>query len=568
MKTKKGIKYKSRRKSIRKGRKVTRKGLKHKRRFKQTFKHLKGGGWFSWNDKVKEGPQSTLDILGRGLDNSAKTLARTSSKAMNLVTQTGERSVELAGASVNLGLNITHGTVDTTNLAFLTVNTVLQRCLNFVKKRFDESYTQISQCEDRNYKNPGECVQLCITPIMTKFKANFDKRRGVEYSNLLDSIAKTKALIDKSIDYFCTRGFIFGRICNKELTTQKNEAKLVFEDLMRKTSDVKKDEDAYVSTQYALINAQPDCTKMIGLCLAYIERLCIPFQKLEGINDYIKKQEDLLLSWNKKIEDAKQRAELESFLKTIDKQLTKFEKEKQIREKKASQKKRQDAKIEKVVSLLKKTSEIEMYEREILIVKDYDYIVESITNSKQILSVTQATIDKLNKFIEEYTGNNRNTQKTTSLVKIENEKRKLELTNLDLEELEGKKTQIEQILNRENVGKPTIGIRNLEDRLKENIKAIEDKQAAEAEAAEAAAVAEASLAEAAIGPAVVEANVKRGLGLEAPASEATTSEAPASEALNANKTATNLSRAADSPPLSEKNTANSLERAANSAKPL
>ena len=54
-------------------------------------------------------------------------------------------------------------------------------------------------------------------------------------------------------------------------------------------------------------------------------------EKLEGINDYIKKQEDLLLSWNKKIEDAKQRAELESFLKTIDKQLTKFEKEKQIR---------------------------------------------------------------------------------------------------------------------------------------------------------------------------------------------------------------------------------------------
>jgi DNA repair exonuclease SbcCD ATPase subunit len=302
---------------------------------------------------------------------------------------------------------------------------------------------------------------------------------------------------------------------------------------------------------------------MIGLCLTYIERLCIPFQKLEGINDYIKKQEDLLLSWNKKIEDAKQRAELESFLKTIDKQLTKFEKEKQIREKKASQKKRQDAKIEKVVSLLKKTSEIEMYEREILLVKDYDYIVESITNSKQILLVTQATIDKLNKFIDEYKGNNINTQKTTNLVKIEDEKRKLELTNLDLEELEGKKTQIEQILNRENVGKPTIGIRNLEDRLKENIKAIEDKQAAEAAAAEAAAVAEASLAEAATGPAVVEANVKRGLGLEAPASEA-----PASEALNANKTATNLSRAAASAPLSEKNTANSLERAANSAKPL
>ena len=158
-------------------------------------------------------------------------------------------------------------------------------------------------------------------------------------------------------------------------------------------------------------------------------------------------------------------------------------KDKKSGEKKTSQKKKQEAKIEKVVSLLKKTSEIEMYEREILLVKDYDYIVESITNSKQILSVTQATIDKLNKFIEEYTGNNRNTQKTTSLVKIENEKRKLELTNLDLEELEGKKTQIEQILNRENVGNPKIGIRNLEDRLKENIKAIEDKQAAEAEAA-------------------------------------------------------------------------------------
>ena len=569
MKTKKGIKYKSRRKSIRKGRKVTRKGLKHKRRFKRTIKHLKGGGWFSWNDKVKEGPQSTLDILGRGLDNSAKTLARTSSKAMNLVTQTGERSVELAGASVNLGLNITHGTVDTTNLAFLTVNTVLQRCLNFVKKRFDESYTQISQCKDRKYTGDGgECVAECIKPIISKFKANFDKRRGYEYSNLLDSIKKTKALIDKSIDYFCARGLIFGRICSKELNTQKYEANLVFNELMKKTQDVKREEEAYVSNNYQLIESQNNCANSADLCLAYIERLCIPFQKLEGINDYIKKQEDLLLLWNKKIEDAKQRAELESFLKTIDKQLTKIEKEKQIREKKASQKKKQEAKIEKVVSLLKKTSEIEMYEREILLVKDYDYIVESITNSKQILSVTQATIDKLNKFIEEYTGNNRNTQKTTSLVKIEDEKRKLELTNLDLEELEGKKTQIEQILNRENVGNPKIGIRNLEDRLKENIKSIEDKQAAEAEAAEAAAVAEASLAEAATGPAVVEANVKRGLGLEAPASEATTSEAPASEALNANKTATNLSRAADSPPLSEKNTANSLERAANSAKSL
>lgn len=355
MRTRKGIKYKTRNKrgkgNTRKGN--TRKGKHNGRhRRKRTFK-IRGGGWFSWSQKVKEEP-GALDILSKGAGNSAKTLARTTSKAMNLVTETAERSVELAGASVNLGLNITHGTVDTTNLAFLTVNTMLQRCLNFVKKRFDESYTQISQCEDRNYKTPGECVQLCITPIMTNFKAAFTLRRKEEYANLYDSINKTRALIDKSIDYFCKRGFIFGRICKDEFKTQKTESNSLYSQLMKKIQDTRKNEDAYVNTTFDLFKAKGDCASVIPLCVVYIETLCIPCQKLEGINDSMKKQEELLLLWNKKIEDAKQRAELESFLKTIDKQLTKFEKEKQIREKKASQKKRQAAKIEKVVSLLKK----------------------------------------------------------------------------------------------------------------------------------------------------------------------------------------------------------------------
>ena len=534
MRTRKGIKYKTRNK---RGKGNTRKGKHNGRhRRKRTFKKIKGGGWFSWNDKMKQSQgQSTLKILETAASNSAKTLARTTSKAMGLVTETAERSVELAGASVNLGLNITHGTVDTTNLAFLTVNTVLQRCLNFVKRRFDESYTQISQCKDRKYSDSGDCVASCIKPIIKKFKSDFETRRYYEYKNLLDSIKKTKALIDKSIDYFCARGFIFGRICSKEIKTQKYESNLVFNELMKKTQDVKREEDAYVSNTYQLIELQNDCTKSVGLCLDYIERLCIPFQKLEGINDYIKKQEDLLLLWNKKIEDAKQRAELESFLKTIDKQLTKIEKDKQIREMKASQKKMQDAKIEKVVSLLKKTSEIEMYEREILLVEDYDDILESITNSKQIVLVTKAKIDKLNSFLDTYSGNNIESERTKNLFQIENEKKILELTNLDLEELERKKTQIEQILNRENVGNPnTIGIRGLVEKLKENIKVIEDKQAAEAEAAAASALAEASLAEAAAEPAAVEANVERGLGIAPANTRASGLEALAESGAQAN----------------------------------
>ena len=151
MRTRKGIKYKTRNKrgngNTRKGN--TRKGKHNGRhRRKRTFK-IRGGA----TSGATSGNVSALGTLGSGASTAAKSLARTTSKAMNLVTETAERSVEIAGASVNLGLNITHGTVDTTNLAFLTVNTVLQRCLNFVRRRFDESYTQISQCENQSYKS-------------------------------------------------------------------------------------------------------------------------------------------------------------------------------------------------------------------------------------------------------------------------------------------------------------------------------------------------------------------------------------------------------------------------------
>jgi hypothetical protein len=203
MRTRKGIKYKTHNKRAKLLN--TRKGLKHKGRRKRTFK-IRGGG-----------DTSAYDTLKRGSINSARAVARTTTTAMNLVAQTGERSVQIAEASVNLGLNITHGTVDTTNTLFLTLNTVLQRCLNFVKRRFDESYTQISQCEDRKYSTPGECLSSCINPIITKFANDFNYNRPKEYGNLRASIEYTHKLIDKSINYFCRPGRLYGKSCSSDL---------------------------------------------------------------------------------------------------------------------------------------------------------------------------------------------------------------------------------------------------------------------------------------------------------------------------------------------------------------
>lgn len=144
--------------------------------------------------------------MSRAGGKALQSVARTGANVLGLVTETTERSVEIAGASVNLGLNVTHGTVDTANIAFLTLNTILQRCLNFVKRRFEESYTQISQCEDRKYASGGECVNSCIKPIIEKFSKNFNSNRPYEYDNLKRSVENTHKLIVKSIRYFCKPG--------------------------------------------------------------------------------------------------------------------------------------------------------------------------------------------------------------------------------------------------------------------------------------------------------------------------------------------------------------------------
>ena len=574
MRTRKGIKYKTRNK---RGKGNTRKG-KHNgiNRRKRTFKKIKGGGWFSWNQKVKSKP-GPIDILGTGASNAAETLARTTSKSMKLVTETAERSVEIAGASVNLGLNITHGAVDTTNLAFLTVNTVLQRCLNFVKRRFDESYTQISQCENRKYSTDGECVASCIIPIMTKFKRSFDRRRPSEYANLIKSINNTRALIDKSIDYFCKRGFIFGRICSNDIRRQKTEAKLVYSTLMGEVTKVKEQEDTYASNQFEAINSAGSCSTIIPLCYEYIDKLCTPFQKIQGINDHMKKQEDLLLVWNKKIEDAKQKAEFDSFLKKLGTTTDKANKERDILNKKLEQKKAQDEKIEKVVGLLKKNSEIEMYEREIFFIEQKADIESLIVISEQIVMATIAKITLLKEQIVKF-GNSQEviTEKTQTEINLKAEEAKLKIENEKLEELKEKlkrnETKIKEILYRENniLGHDKeIGIPGLIDRLKENI----DVKQREEEAAEAAAAAAAAAAETPLKvPNVL-------TGLEATeegkviAAEAAEAEAEAEQQakLAEEKGAEeeeNLRKLAAAEPLNETKMKNEIEKAANSATKL
>jgi hypothetical protein len=504
MKTKKGIKYKSRRKTILKGRKVTRKGLKHKRRFKrtfkQTFKHLKGGNG------------SAGETLSRAGGKALQSVARTGGNVLKLVTETTERSVEIAGASVNLGLNVTHGTVDTANIAFLTLNTILQRCLNFVKKRFEESYTQISQCEGHKYASDGECLNSCIKPIIEKFSKNFNSNRPYEYDNLKRSVENTHKLIVKSILYFCKKGRFYGKVCDIDLTKQQDDSRLLCENLKKNIEDAKRKEKNYeFNTRTRVLNGT-GCRTTIELCKGYIETLCIPCQQLQEITANLKKQEELLLSWNDKIEKAKEKDELDRLLKTIDKNLKdaeKAEKEKKIQ---YEQKMKKDEKNEKIASLFKKTAEIETYEREIILIEQRDDIQASITTSKKIVIAIEKTISAL-----QTSTSNTNGSRAQQLVE---QNSKLQKQKEILLELEGKIKKIQEIYDRENVPDGTvIGFAGLIERLKEKIATIEANQGQEATVLEQAAV----LEEAASGPEAKEANVER--VLENPEARASLAEA-------------------------------------------
>jgi len=241
MRTRKGI-YKTR-KRIKNKRKAT---IRKRYRIRRTYKKLKGGmiqfpylPTFSWKKKVEEAekPRSAIDILGQGVVESSTALARTTSNAMKLVSNTAERSTEIAATSVNLGLNITEGTVETTNLVFLTINTVLKRCLNFIKRRFDESYTQISQCRDSGYDTPGECVRSCIKPIIDEYSKNFKSNRPSEYENLLSSIDNNYLLIKKCINYFCKRGYLYGTSCDVDIKRHKEGSKILYENLKKNVED-------------------------------------------------------------------------------------------------------------------------------------------------------------------------------------------------------------------------------------------------------------------------------------------------------------------------------------------
>ena len=540
MRTRKGIKYKTRNKrgngNTRKGN--TRKGKHNGRhRRKRTFK-IRGGA----TSGATSGNVSALGTLGSGASTAAKSLARTTSKAMNLVTETAERSVEIAGASVNLGLNITHGTVDTTNLAFLTVNTVLQRCLNFVRRRFDESYTQISQCEDRKYASGGECLKSCINPIITKFAKDFNYNRPKEYGNLRASIENTHKLIDKSISYFCRPGRFYGKVCSDEYSKYKEETRLLLATLMINIKDEERKEKNYeFNTRTRILNGL-SCTTTIELCKSYIDMLCIPCQQLGKITDDIKKQEELLLSWNKKIEEAKEKAELEIFLKTIDAGLDQIEKERQITQKKEEQEQKKNAKKTQIDGILKKNVEIEMYEREIILIEQSDDIQASITMSSKIVIGLESYIGRLEKSIK-------NGNETGSLnQKLQTYNLRLDNERKVIEELKRKQAQIKQILDRENANLSgvSIGVPGLVERLKENITKIETNQKEK----------ETALAEAA--------------ATEAAETEAAETEAAAkAKPLSENNATSALERAANeatAEPLSYENTTKTLERAANAAK--
>jgi hypothetical protein len=557
MKTRKGIKYKTRNKRAKLLN--TRKGLKHKGRHgrrKRTFKIMSGG-------------TSALDTLKSGANRSAKTLARTTTKAMDLVTQTGERSVEIAGSSVNLALNITHGTVDTANIAFLTVNTVLQRCLNFIKKRFEESYTQISQCKNHKYTDDGDCIASCIIPIITKFSKNFYRRRPTEFANLIKSINNTRALIDKSIDYFCKRGFIFGRICSTDIIRQKTEAKLIYSTLMEKVGVIKAEELAYETSVFAKITAGSDCSSITPLCLEYIDRLCTPFQKILGINEYMKQQEDLLLLWNKKIEDAKQKAEFDRFLKQIGTTIDKAKKAQAIMDKRKEQKKAQNEKIQKVESLLKKNSEIEKYEREIFFIEQNADIANSILISEKIITGTKSKIDILKGTINQLTGKNGNTLKANVIeaksqreIELKEEETKLKEETIKLEEETIKSKELEAILTREG----QFGTTGLIEQLKNKIKKIEDNQKKEAEeAAAAAAAAETQLkAPIVLTDAEASASVKAKVIAEQAAAESVKAEQEAEQEAKAAEEK-GAAEAAAEMTLSEKNVTNSAAKAATNA---
>jgi len=482
MRTRKGI-YKTR--SKRGKRLNTRKGLKHRR--KRTFKKLKGGGWFptiSWSKKVDAEP-SALKILGDGADKSLKTTARTVSKTMDLVTKTAERSVELTGASVNLGLNITRGTVDTTNLTFLAVNKVLQKCLNLIIKGFEESYTQISQCETHNYGNDGACVNRCIKKIMKKFKKKFHERRPIEYTNLKKSIEVTKTLIDKSIDYFCKRGYLYGRYCDDKYKKSHEEEEATYSILMSKVDNEINEESAYAENTYNKIYLATDCNSIKPLCFEYIDRLCTPFQRADAINKYMENHETLLLEWSKKIEEYKQKADFEDFFKNFGMKVTNYDKEKRIKQ----QKREEASKIEKIVGLLKKNSNIEMYEMEIILIEKNNEINQEITESKVDISRLEGLIIEINEKLKNIPPDQQ--KKLDEQKIILNRNLEQEQKDLDALTIEFEKTtlQINKIIERENeIVTKTGGVIthiNVIDRLKENIRTIEKKQQEEEDAAAA-----------------------------------------------------------------------------------
>ena len=496
MRTRKGIKHKTRSK---RGKLLNSRKGKHRRRL--TFKKLKGGGWFSWKKKMEQQEPSTLGILGKGLGVSSRTTARTVSKAMGLVTETAERSVELTGASVNLGLNITHGTVDTTNLAFLAVNKVFQKCLNLIIKGFDETYSQISQCEEQNYKH-GSCVATCITPIMNKFKKGFDERRKEEYDNLTDCIKETQALIEKGIEYFCTRGLIYGKNCSQDLKSKKFEAQRLYLSLNLNVKQIKVKEDEYATNTLVAINSGKftTCSQVKPLCIEYIERLCTPLKQLEGIKDSLKVQEDLLLSWNEKIEDFKQESDLKSFLEQFKIDRRKFDEEKEKRIK--QQKQKQEEKIKKVVGILTKSSEIDICEREIILfdelIEKRKHLESSILTTEQDKILLTAALDKINKTINAIKDGSGRAPLNIELLQIKSD---LKLAEEELktlqEELENTKEKIIEFIDtQKKILGNSVSEYNVVEELRKKITEIDDKQKQEAVDAAAAAVAAAAETEA------------------------------------------------------------------------
>jgi hypothetical protein len=566
MRTRKGI-YKTR--SKRGKRLNTRKGLKHRR--KRTFKKLKGGRWFPsfWGKKVKEDP-SASKILLNGLEDSAKTTARTVSKAMGLVTETAERSVELTGASLNLGLNITHGTVDTTNLAFLAVNKVLQSCLNLIIKGFDETYSKISQCTDHKYAD-NACVASCIMPIMNNFKTEFDKRREKEYTNLTDHIKATNELINKAITYFCTRGVIYGRSCSKDLRAKIFEAKFVADRLNRLAKDIKVEEDQYAASTIERINSgtYKTCEAVKPLCIEYIERLCTPLQKSNKIKSKMKEQEDLLLSWNEKIEDFKQESDLKGFLEEFKRDQTEYNKEKEKRIN--QQKQKQEERVKKIVGLLTKSSEIDICEREIILFKELiekkNHFQSSITATKKnilllngALALIQQKIKSIGDVIKKSEAEAELLQRQNDLSIAQEELRQLE------EELNTTKTKIEEFIKKQKeILGNSVNEYNVVDMLREKIKEIEFKQSEEAKAEAVAAVAAAAATE--VGDAAVAAansTVKTASNAQANAAAKAAANAQAKAATNAQaNAATNAATKA-----AAKAAANAAAKASANADPL